>query len=315
MKNQIPISLNESNGEMNTLNYYYRASYIVFIIFIIIISFSPKPYFNNKICLCTIGKDENKYIREFVEFYKNKDVDKIFLYDNNDLNGEHFEDIIDDYIKEGFVDIINYRGIKAPQLQSYNDCYNKNNASHDWLIYYDIDEYIYLKDFNSIKTFVFNERFKHCERIQLNWVIHTDNDLLYYDNRTLKERFPEKESEARKSKVGGKHFVKSIIRGHKNKLKKKIHSSHILSNSLVNCDGFGHRQKRNSIITEKPDYEYYYIDHYYSKSTEEFIQKIQKTNVRWVNPDIMEKIEIYFSFNRITKEKIDYIENYTKLNL
>ena len=27
----------------------------------------------------------------------------------------------------------------------------------------------------------------------LNWNIHTDNNLIHYDNRTLKERFPEKE--------------------------------------------------------------------------------------------------------------------------
>ena len=31
---------------------------------------------------------ENKYIREFVEFYEKHGVDKIFLYDNNDIDGE-----------------------------------------------------------------------------------------------------------------------------------------------------------------------------------------------------------------------------------
>ena len=43
-----------------------------------------------------------------------------------------------------------------------------------------------------------------------------------------------------------------------------------------NCNGFGYLyQHRHRFATEK-DYKYYYIDHYYSKSTEEFIDKINK---------------------------------------
>ena len=45
---------------------------------------------NLKICLCTIVKYENKYISEFIEYYKKYGVDKIFIYDNNDINGENF---------------------------------------------------------------------------------------------------------------------------------------------------------------------------------------------------------------------------------
>ena len=40
-----------------------------------------------KTALCAIAKNENLYIREWVEHYKNIGVSKIFLYDNNDING------------------------------------------------------------------------------------------------------------------------------------------------------------------------------------------------------------------------------------
>ena len=37
-----------------------------------------------KVCLCTFGKQENRYIREFVSYYKKIGIDKIYLlYDNN----------------------------------------------------------------------------------------------------------------------------------------------------------------------------------------------------------------------------------------
>ena len=34
---------------------------------------------NMKICICTLGKNENKYISEFVEHYKKYGVDKIIM--------------------------------------------------------------------------------------------------------------------------------------------------------------------------------------------------------------------------------------------
>ena len=53
--------------------------------------------FNQKkrtICICSIGKNENLYAREFVEYYLNLGVDKLIIYDNNDINGEKFESVL-----------------------------------------------------------------------------------------------------------------------------------------------------------------------------------------------------------------------------
>ena len=53
---------------------------------------------NLKVCLYTLGKVENLYAREFVEHYKKYDIDKIFIYDNNEVTGEIFDSILADYI-------------------------------------------------------------------------------------------------------------------------------------------------------------------------------------------------------------------------
>ena len=265
-----------------------------------------------KVCVCSIGKEENRYIREFIQHYKKYDFDKIILYDNNDIQGERFEDIIPDYIKEGFVDLINYRGIITPQISAYNDCYKKNSKYYNWLFFIDIDEFIYLKDFKSIKLFLKDKRFKKCQRIQFNYILHTDNNLIFYDNRTLKERFPEMEANVKNKNKDAKEVYKSIIKGNIHNI--KIICPHILSTKPKNCDGFG-KKMNISLMMNKPDYEYYYIDHYYSKSTEEFIEKINKTDVFFKYDVRMNKIRSYFSFNKITKKKIDYIENQTGINL
>ena len=76
-----------------------------------------------KVCLCTLGKNENRYARQFVEHYKNLDIDKIFVYDNNDISGEKFEEVLQDYIDNGYVEILNWRGRKKQILNIMNVCY------------------------------------------------------------------------------------------------------------------------------------------------------------------------------------------------
>ena len=49
-----------------------------------------------KILLCAVAKDENKYILEFMQHYRNMNVSNIIIYDNNEINGENFLDILTD---------------------------------------------------------------------------------------------------------------------------------------------------------------------------------------------------------------------------
>ena len=65
----------------------------------------------------------------------------------------------------------------------------------------------------------------------------------------------------------------------------------------------------------KPDYKFYYIDHYQFKSTEEFAKKINKSDAFYLKDIRMEKINVYFQYNEITIEKLKYLENFTRLNL
>ena len=55
----------------------------------------------------TMAKQENLYIREYLEHYKSYGINKIFLYDNNDIDGEKPEDVISDYIKSQNIEITN----------------------------------------------------------------------------------------------------------------------------------------------------------------------------------------------------------------
>ena len=280
---------------------------LIFLFIIIIITIE----FKTKICICTLGKEENKYTREFVEYYKKIGVDKIYLYDNNQKNGEKFDEVIGDYINSGFVEVINWRGKKLPQLKSMNHCYMNNYKNYDWLIFYDIDEYIKLRDYSNIKYFLHDNKFSKCQLIYLNLIPHTDNNQLYYENRSLFERFPEKVPITKPE--GKKLEVKFILKGHIPKV--RIFNQHYCNHRLKNCNGFGKKKTVRYIHTLYPDYKYYYIDHFFSKSTEEFIDKIKKGDCRYIKSQRKKKFGRYFNQSDITKEKIDLIENRLKINI
>jgi hypothetical protein len=187
-----------------------------------------------------------------------------------------------------------------------NECYKRNYKKYDWLIFYELDEFIHLHNYTSIKTFLNEHRFKDCQIIYLNLICHTDNNLLYYENKSLSERFP--------IIAKYKYEVKSILRGHIQNI--RINHIHQCTNKLINCNGFGHKNKIKSIFATEHDHKFYYIDHYYSKSTEEFIIKLKRGDLYKNSKNyIMHKIYKYYLQNNFTREKIELIENRTGFNL
>ena len=117
------------------------------------------------------------YIKYFLEYYRKLGFKKIFLYDNNDINDEKFEDVIKNEIKSGFVSIINYRGFRgngkvgAQQMNAYYDCYKKNNLFYDWIAFFDVDEYLVLYKDKNIQKFLTSSRYKNCEIIRYKKLI------------------------------------------------------------------------------------------------------------------------------------------------
>ena len=46
-----------------------------------------------------------------------------------------------------------------------------------------------MKNYPNIKWFLSEKKFEKCETIQLNWLMHTGNEQIYYENKPVKIRF------------------------------------------------------------------------------------------------------------------------------
>ena len=200
------------------------------------------------------------------------------------------------------------------QFTILNDCYKKNKDNYDWVMFSEIDEFIHLyNNYSTVQSFFDEPKFNNCTVVYLNLVCHTDNGKLYYENKPLKERFP---YTVPSSMLGGQRLeFKFILRGHLNNI--IINCPHRgMLGIKNNCNGFGHSNKFGSIYTKEPDTEYYYYDHYYGKSTEEFIKKIMRGDGQYDSVGFkMGRIQKYFEENKLTMEKILMIENRTGFDL
>jgi hypothetical protein len=181
------------------------------------------------------------------------------------------------------------------------------------MLFYDIDEYIHIRNYTNIKQFLGKKIFEKCQKIYLNWLIHTDNNLFYYDNRTLHERFPEVELVDKKKKNIVRR-VKIIVKGHQKN--NNLTWRQLSSIKYKGCNGYGKKAKLvNKTYMKGCDFKNYYIDHYYSKSVEEFIEKVNKgdgffeKNINYKK----KRIRRYFQYNQITLKKIKFIEKKTRI--
>ena len=205
---------------------------------------------------------------------------------------------------------MNVRGKKSLQQDVYNHCNWQNYQKYNWLIFFDLDEFIFLKNYTNIKTFLKEKKFDECKVITLNELVHTDNNQIYYENRSMAERFTE--VNLNKTPI----MVKPLLRG---KIKhQQISNTHVIKFNKEVCDGFGVKSICESIHRDNPDYKYYYFDHYYTKSAEEYLSKLSRGPAFWGSKG--KKIDLhylssYFDINKITLDKINYFENKTGIKL
>lgn len=271
----------------------------------------PKQPNEIKTLICCIGKNENRYIRDYVEWYKNLGLTHICLYDNNDVDGERFEDAIGDYITDGFVEVIDYRGREVCQHESYMECYKNNKNNYDWIMFFDCDEFLKLNRCRTIGEYLSMPQFVNFDMIHVNWHLVGDNDSIEVSDKPLWERFPE--PLPTDIKIGYQFtenaHIKSIVRGGLDDIvfgnkgfshTPQDHRLRCSNNVGFTCDG-------NSPFSNV-DYQLAELLHYSTKTAKEYADKMKNgfPDQKWDGSRVQNLIETrFFKTNKVTKEKID----------
>lgn len=262
--------------------------------------------------ICCIGKNENRYVREYVEWYKNLGVSHIRIYDNNDPDGEHFEEVIGDYIDSGYVDIVDVRGQKVVQLKCYTECYHELKNDYDWILFIDCgDEYLTFTKPMTIGQYLAMPQFRNFDMIHVNLMTIGDNGKTEVTDEPLMKRFPEP---IPFDKCVVYNFpedmhVSSIVRGGLEDIKWEGRGfTHTPSpNKLRCCNNVGFH-----VDSEKPfapvDFQFAAFKHYTTKTAREYCDKMRRgfPDQLWDGSRVKNLIETrFFRTNEVTKEKVN----------
>ena len=294
------------NKKKNHIRYLFK-------IFIIILLYVNLIYFVNKsnqvYFACFIGKAklENKYIRELVEHYLSIGFEKFYFGDDDILESEKLYYVLKDYVNKGIVNIDDVSSKNWSQEYYYQYAFEKAKSKCKWFAFYDLDEYLEFADKDmTIKSYLSLDVFNKCDVVKIHWVMYYDNDLVNYDNRTLKERFPIPNHNS-----DDRLFHKSLVRSkdYNGTIWAKELGPHQPNESLVNmCDAVGNLDNKKHGTLGYPNYKHCHINHYRTKTAEEYGYKILKGLHRGEKYNINEMIKNFFKYNKVTEEKVAILE-------
>lgn len=267
--------------------------------------------------LQVIVKNENKYLKEWVDHHLNLGISKIIILDNNDVDGE----VIDsDIANMPQVEVRNFRGRKVIQNRAYTmTAFSLKPNTYSHLITIDADEFLRLNECfnNDIRMYLSHYKIHNADQIKLNWKLKIDDNLVYGDyNVPLKQRsYPfglNRHSELDLFENSNSKCILSLRDKYSRNLKWIFMNPHAARSSSPTSTVDNHGDPSSNTVRIGANYEYAWIDHYRYKSTSEMCEKMSRGY-----PDqiisrgyIKDTINRYLTLTGKTEEKIECIKKY-----
>jgi len=249
--------------------------------------------------LVCIAKGENRYIREWCEWHRGIGFDEIYIYDNN-LVGERIDEAVGDlpyvHINNRYRNALQ-RNVEI-QLKCYNEWYRAHRGDFTHFAFLDCDEFLNVSDdFNGLKDYIARV-VRNAEGTRLYWKCHSDSGNLHYEDKPVRERFPQVVEPK-----DGRYFYKMLFSTRREEFKMiNVHFSNHLSN-IIDCNGKRINYSQSTYTRGGVAYDCAWVDHYITKSAEEYFR-----NKRGKKDDARRlTVGFFFNFNEHTEEKDRYV--------
>jgi hypothetical protein len=232
--------------------------------------------------ICLLAKNENDYINEWIEWHLNKlKFDHIYIYDNESIIP--LEETVEDKYKE-FITFIKWTKNDYGLIMQ-NDCYShflKNySKENEWTAFIDADEFIRLIESDNINSFLAD--YEDVNGIFIEWLMYNADGQYKKTDGLVRDRF--KTYIEYKGKIfNGKCIIKS------NKFTKMY--AHYPESSFGYNVVYSNKKTIDKIKNNAP-LDKIVIDHYFTKSYEEWCEKIARGSCNISNRCFKE----FFIFN------------------
>ncbi|MBR4384235.1 MAG: glycosyltransferase family 92 protein, partial [Selenomonadaceae bacterium] len=236
-----------------------------------------KNLFPYNLAVAAIFKDEAPYLKEWLDYHLLAGAEHFYLYNND--SSDDYEKILAPYAEANFVTLIHWPG-QIMQMPSYNDALNRYRFFCRYMAFIDLDEFIFPKTNQSIVE-VADEIFSRDSKtaaLGINWQIFGSNghDSADYSKGVL-ERFtrraPSDWHETEKKIPMDNLYVKSVINPRRANFFGSAHYANYFEDFYsVNENGEKFFGSDNTPVTAQK----IVVNHYYTKSREEFLNKVNR---------------------------------------
>ena len=122
--------------------------------------------------ICLIAKDEDYYLKEWIEYHLQIGFDAIIVYDNGSV--VPVRDTLADFIDIGRVVVHDAPG-EFRQSACYTDCITQYRHTFKWIAFIDSDEFIFPKATRNIKVFL--AEYENYGGVVAHWVMFGTSGL------------------------------------------------------------------------------------------------------------------------------------------
>ena len=216
-----------------------------------------------------IVKDEATYLEEWIAYHIAHGVEHFFIYDNRST--DNTTDVLEKYINHGVVTLISFR-----QIGGQTDCYRHAarffGPSAEWLTFTDVDEFFVLPGTERLVDFLGSQP-EDVTQVQFPWRNFTFGghifrpDGLVIANFGLAEEIPQ----GGFASIGAKPVIRpEAVQA------VYVHVCRMEHGRTIDPTG---RTIEPGSHVQKPDYSSGQLNHYYSRSVEEFKKKMERGQV------------------------------------
>ncbi|MET0313599.1 MAG: FkbM family methyltransferase [Hansschlegelia sp.] len=229
---------------------------------------------NDKICVVAIAKNEERFLEEWISHYLSLGVDAIHIYDNesDDKTAEMIK-----AIGERFPVFYKYWEnpvSQSPQITAYNDFLQNSSSEYKWVGYFDLDEFLVIKTGQKSIHDVLNGLPDDVSAVAVNWLTFGTSDVETRDYSLVRSTFRYGPSRS----FGNNHHFKSFIRPDRMETM-RIHHGQVKSGSYVHPNGAPIEMPKKAGLSALIEHSVLQLNHYQTKSREDFWAKIQKGRV------------------------------------
>ncbi len=260
--------------------------------------------------LVAIFRGEDDYLIEWLEFHKLMGVEHFILYDNGLEKSSAV--LLKPYIKEGTVTHIPFPDISglrdgrhadtlSIQQMAYADFVKRFSHHFKYVLQLDIDEFLFPKSHNSITEVLNKFNDSKLSRIEINWTNFGDSGHLTKPSGLVINNFTKSGSNVLphsvKSISNTQYFSKKFAYTNVHRFSHRFSPKDIFTKLLL---GYPH------IIKGKTANDLFQLNHYITKSKEEFLDKGKKFKKGWQTGKKTKELyaELNSQFNQVDNKNI-----------